>query len=108
MVESADAIAAYLKDVDRQTFLSQPILQDAVLRRLTIIGEAANRVSTTVQSRAPAIPWRRLVGFRNFVIHEYQRVDWTIVWDAVAQDLPALMVDVQAAATALAAGFSEE
>jgi uncharacterized protein with HEPN domain len=108
MVESAEAIASYLTGVERQAFLSQPILQDAVLRRLTVIGEAANKVTEGVKSRAAAIPWRRLIGFRNFVIHEYQRVDWTIVWDVAAHDLPALTADVQAAAIALAAEAAEE
>jgi uncharacterized protein with HEPN domain len=107
MLEAGDAIASYLKDVDRHAFLHYPMLQDAVLRCLTVIAEAASKVADTVQSRAPAVPWRRIVGFRNFVVHEYQRVDWALVWDVVVSDLPDLLIEVQAAATALAVDFTD-
>jgi uncharacterized protein with HEPN domain len=102
MIEAAEAIATYVQDVDRRAFLDHPMLQDAVLRRLTVIGEGANKVTETIQAGAPAVPWQRIIGFRNFVVHEYQRVDWAVVWDVVTRDLPAFTAHVQVLMTTLA------
>lgn len=104
MVEAADAIASYIKDIDRSAFFDYPMLQDAVLRRLTVIGEATNKITLPVQTRSNSVPWRRIIGFRNFVVHEYQRVDWGVV----ARDLPELVVEVKALVLNLAIELGDE
>lgn len=77
-------------DTDRQFGL-------AIVRLLEIIGEAANRVSLTVRERIPEVPWSRVVGMRNRLIHGYDSVDFDIVWEVVAQDLPPLIEVLQRA-----------
>lgn len=57
--------------------------QDAVIRRLEIIGEAARRVSEETRAKYPDIAWREMTSMRNLVIHEYDIVDLSLVWDTV-------------------------
>lgn len=81
----------YVQDVDQLTFIRNTQLQDAVIRRLEIIGEAARRISDETRATLPEIPWRQLIGMRNQVIHLYDGVDMEIVWNTVCHDLPALL-----------------
>lgn len=60
--------------------------QDAVIRRLEIIGEAAKWVEPDVKLAMPSVQWRRISGMRNFVIHEYWDVDLPIVWAGTSRE----------------------
>jgi uncharacterized protein with HEPN domain len=66
--------------------------QDAILRPLTIIGEAAKRVSAEFRASHPEVPWRQIAGFRDVVVHDYARVDLQEVWRIPQEDLPALVM----------------
>ncbi|ABU58543.1 protein of unknown function DUF86 [Roseiflexus castenholzii DSM 13941] len=63
---------------------------DAVTRNLEIIGEAARQIPEPLRERYPLIPWRRVVGLRNIVIHQYFAVDPNIIWTIATQQLPEL------------------
>ena len=67
--------------VDRKT-------QDAVIRNLEIIGEAANKLSLELHASLPVIPWADIIGMRNRLIHGYLTVDLNIVWRKVHEVLP--------------------
>lgn len=69
-------------------FKSEPMVQDAVLRCLEVIGEATKRVSPELKAAAPAVPWKRMAGLRDVLIHGYDSVDLDIVWGVVADELP--------------------
>src|SRR5437899_2250828 len=66
----------------------------ALVRLLEIVGEAARRVSAARQARHPDIAWPQIVGFRNRMIHGYDSVNMTRVWEIVTHDLPALEVSL--------------
>ena len=72
---------------------------DATLRKLTLIGEAATRVPESVRDLAPDIPWRKIVGTRNRLMHAYQGTEMSAVWSIVTHDLPALRVALQSLLT---------
>ena len=67
----------------RSSFFEDEILQDAIIRRLEIIGEASNRLPKEVIENYSEIPWRQIIGFRNVAIHEYFRVDLLLVWSLI-------------------------
>lgn len=90
IVEAADAIQHFLTGVRREQFLDDDLLRSAVLHKLTIIGEAAARLSPEFRERYPEIEWADIVAFRNIVVHAYFAVEWPIVWVTVTQDSPEL------------------
>jgi uncharacterized protein with HEPN domain len=90
ILNSADAIGRYLRDCDREGFLQDTKTQDAVLRRLMVIGEAAARLTEETCSRFTHLPFRKMAGLRNRVVHDYGQIDLEIVWDTVTAHLPLL------------------
>lgn len=75
----------------RAAFLASRQVQDAVVRNLEIIGEAVKHLSTTLREQHPDIPWQRVAGMRDELIHEYFGVDSQLVWNVVEQHLPPLL-----------------
>jgi uncharacterized protein with HEPN domain len=90
MLERADRIFEYT-DGGRDQFLRDRKTQDAVLRSFEVMGEAAKRVPESIRTQAPEIPWKRLAGFRDVLIHQYEGVDLKEVWKRVSEDLPPLV-----------------
>jgi uncharacterized protein with HEPN domain len=80
-----------LEGIDKNGFYANGEKQDAVLRRLEIIGEAAGRISPEVQKEFPGIPFREIRGMRNIIAHDYGEVDLERVWETTAHDIPALL-----------------
>ena len=86
-----DAIArieTYCAGSDKSTFLATPMLQDAVIRQLEIIGEATKRLSKEYRLKFPSIPWTDIAGMRDKLIHAYFGVDLDMVWLTVTDDIP--------------------
>ena len=71
-------------------FLTDELVQDAVLRNFEVIGEAAKRIDDGYRAAHPEIPWRALAGLRDVLIHQYEGVDLERVWAIVEGDLPGL------------------
>lgn len=71
-------------------FLQDDMVQDAVIRNLEIIGEAAKRIGEDYRDAHPEIPWRALAGLRDVLIHQYEGVELERVWVIVEKDLPPL------------------
>ena len=72
----------------RDAFLSDPMIQDAALRNLEVIGEAAKSLSPGFRDAHAEIPWKLMAGMRDRLIHEYFGVDLELVWQVVARELP--------------------
>lgn len=77
-------------------FTKSTQIQDAILRRLKIVGEAVNRLPDAFRLRHEQLPWRRIADFRDIVVHHYDRVDPEEVWSMVEHDVPVLLPQVKA------------
>ncbi len=91
MLDSATKILSYCKGLNFDQFVENQMLVDAVVRNFEIIGEAATRMPDAFKEQHSHIPWARLKGFRNRLIHEYFGVDYAIVWDIIEYELAALV-----------------
>jgi uncharacterized protein with HEPN domain len=85
-----DAISAIERhqDGDKAAFEHDELRQTWFLRHLQIIGEAARALPADVRIRAPEVPWSKIIGMRNVLVHGYFDVDTDIVWEAVTSDIP--------------------
>ena len=88
IVTSISKIERFTKDLDYKAFQSNELVIDAVLRNLELIGEAARRLPDEIKEKNKDIPWKRLIGLRNIVIHEYFGVDLEIIWKIAKENLP--------------------
>jgi uncharacterized protein with HEPN domain len=88
-IEAVDAIQRYTVD-GREAFFSDGKTQDAVIRNIEILGQAVKGISDDTRALEPAVPWRKIAGMRDKLIHEYFGVDLALVWDVVEDELPAL------------------
>lgn len=89
ILERIERITAYTKS-GKESFFSGPIIQDAVIRNLEVIGEAAKRIPEDYRASLPAIPWRGITGLRDVLIHQYEVVNLAELWRIVEHDLPVL------------------
>jgi len=94
-------IASYVKDTSEADFAADPQKQDAVIRRIEIIGEATAHLSDETRREVPSLPFRKMRGMRNIVAHDYANVDLGIVWKVATVHIPE-------AYSALEKYFSEE
>lgn len=89
VLDAIEKVERYVA-VGHAEFMAASHWQDAVIRQLEIIGEAVKRISPEILDRRPDIPWRRIAGMRDVLIHDYMGVDLEAVWRVTQDDLSAL------------------
>jgi uncharacterized protein with HEPN domain len=87
ILEAIALIREYILSMDYESFVRDRKTQDAVARNLVIIGEAAGRLPENVKHAASMIEWRKIVGLRNILIHQYFGISLPLVWDVVHNKL---------------------
>lgn len=90
IIDAINEIENYLQDSDLKTFVNNSMMFNATLRQLEIIGEASNRLTEDLLDKNPSIPWGRIIGLRNLVIHEYFGIDDLTIWNVIKINLPEL------------------
>ncbi len=96
MLEALDSLAESLRDRSEAEFFSSDVIYSACAHKLTIVGEAASRMSTEVTERNPQIQWRKLIGLRNVLVHEYFGIDRPMVWQVAISEAPLLRNQIAA------------
>jgi uncharacterized protein with HEPN domain len=77
--------------MDKAALVADRRTQAAILYEIVIIGEAANRLSDDFRSQNSTIPWKDIIGMRNILAHQYDKVDAEVVWNVVHEDIPELI-----------------
>ena len=96
ILEAIEDIEDYVKDTSAsEDFITDKKTHDAVLRSFQVIGEAANNLDEKLVNSQTDIEWGKVIGMRNFIIHEYFGVDLKIVWDTIKKDLPTFKENVK-------------
>ncbi len=95
ILDAVSRIDEYTEDMKREDFMSSNLHQDAVIRQVEVIGEAARKVSEETRKRHTEVPWKDMAGMRDKLIHGYFGVDLDAVWDTVTEDIPRLKAMIQ-------------
>lgn len=87
VLESIEKIEEYIKPITENDFYKNTQVQDAILRRLEIVGEAVKNVPQEVRDKYPEIPWKRIAGIRDVLIHQYFGVSLERTWKVIKEDI---------------------
>jgi uncharacterized protein with HEPN domain len=96
IVQCVRRIDAYISGMTQTAFEADEKTQDAVLRNLELVGEAARHIPKEIELRYSAVPWGEMRAQRNLLIHTYHRVDLSLVWTTITTDLPPLLQSLEA------------
>jgi len=92
--ECITCIRQYIKGLHKTAFSKDSQVQDAIIRRLEIIGEAAKQVPEKMRRDHPSIPWSKMAKFRDLAIHHYENLDCDHIWNIAKRDIPSLEKEI--------------
>lgn len=87
ILDCIELIEDYTRDVTREDFVKSSQLQDSVIRRIEVIGEAVKNIPQEIKNRYPDIPWKRVAGMRDILIHEYWGIDINLIWEVATKEV---------------------
>ncbi len=93
--EAVGRIEKYLTNTSQEIFLEDQMMQDAVIRNLTVIGEIVARLPEEFTDKYSDIPWPRIRGMRNRLVHDYLGIDLELVWTVTHTDLPSFIEQIK-------------
>jgi uncharacterized protein with HEPN domain len=95
ILESIDDIESFINDMTFEDFLNDKKTKNAVIRSIEVIGEATKRIPESIKDKYPSVPWKKMAGMRDKMIHEYHRIDFDILWKTVKEDVPFVKLMLQ-------------
>ena len=76
-----------VSDLSEEEFSKNTLVQDALLKRIEVIGEIVKRIPDAYKAKYPQIPWKEIAGVRDKIVHDYDGLDWSMVWLIATQDI---------------------
>lgn len=95
IIQAAKQIQDFIQGIDKAKFHDSALIQSAVMRQIEIMGEASKRLSEKLRLEYSGIPWKKIAGMRDILIHAYDHVDIDEVWNAVETSIPALLKQIE-------------
>ncbi|MCK4644563.1 DUF86 domain-containing protein [bacterium] len=95
ILESINDISEFTKEMSLEEFKKDKKTINAVVRSLEIIGESSNKIPIEIRKEYPELPWGKVIGMRNKLIHEYFGIDLEILWSTIKKNIPPLKNIIQ-------------
>jgi uncharacterized protein with HEPN domain len=95
ILDAMDETSMFTDGMSFKTFAQDRKTINAVVRSLEVLGEAAKRIPEDLRAQAPDVPWKRMAGMRDKLIHEYFGVDLSIVWAVINDELPPFRPEIE-------------
>ncbi|MDU9376737.1 hypothetical protein McpSp1_13640 [Methanocorpusculaceae archaeon Sp1] len=90
-----EVIESELPAISREEFMKRALYQNAMIRSIEVIGEAAKNIPDTYKAEHPEIMWKQMAGTRDKLIHGYAAIDLVQIWNILQYDIPSLKIDIQ-------------
>jgi len=90
ILDSIKDIESFIENMDSEDFTKDKKTINAVIRSIEVIGEATKNIPKSIRDKYPSVPWKKMAGMRDRMIHEYFGVDIEILWKTVKEDIPSL------------------
>ncbi|OHB58205.1 MAG: nucleotidyltransferase [Planctomycetes bacterium RBG_13_44_8b] len=94
VIEAIERIEKYSQK-NKEVFDTDELVQNWIIHHLFIVGEAVTQISDEIQEKYSKIPWSKIIGMRNILVHGYFEIDTEVVWSVVENDLPELKHNIQ-------------
>lgn len=95
MLGAIEKIQRYTSKMTYEGFKNDELVQDAAIRNLEILGEAAKKIPDEIKSAYPDAEWKKVAGLRDILIHDYFGIDTVIIWDVIQNKLPSLQISLR-------------
>ena len=95
IIDAMNSIEKFVKRMDFEAFVEDDKTSSAVIRKFEIIGEATKNIPDRLRAEYPQIPWSRMAGMRDRLIHGYFGIDYKLVWDAIKVEIPQIKPELQ-------------
>ena len=96
MLDAAREAHTYTHGRTRESLNDERVIARALERTIEIVGEAGSRISVETRQQYPEINWKQIIGMRNIIVHDYLAVDYDIIWDVAANQIPELIAQLEA------------
>ena len=95
IIQAMEAIEKFVEGMEFEELVEDDKTSSAVIRKFEILGEAARNIPNWMREKYPLIPWKRMVGMRDRLIHGYFGIDYELVWDAIKVEIPRIKLELE-------------
>jgi uncharacterized protein with HEPN domain len=95
IIAASRRVIRYAQKVEKPELEADDEKQSAILYQIIVLGEAVKRLTSDFRERYPDIPWRQIAGMRDILAHQYDDVDFEVIWEATQNDMPRLLAMVE-------------